>query len=75
MVFLSCSIGPFVAVEFLDVIHVISHVNGDPLSLSGVWALLTLPFAVLGMMIGGIRDAGRVVKWFDLAGQQDSETD
>ena len=74
VVFLTCSIGPFVAVEFLDVIHVISHVNGDPLSLSGVWALLTLPFAVLGIMIGGIRDAGRVVNWFDLAGQQDTET-
>jgi len=44
------------------------------LSLSGVWALLTLPFAVLGIMIGGIRDAGRVVNWFDLAGQQDTET-
>lgn len=74
VVFLFCSIGPFVVVEFLDVIHVISHVNGDPLTLSGVWALLTLPFAVLGTMIGGIRDAGRVVNWFDLAGQQDAET-
>jgi hypothetical protein len=73
VVFLACSIGPFVAVEFLDVIHVTSHVNRDPLSLSGVWALLTLPFAVLGILIGGIRDAGRVVHWFDLAGQQDTE--
>ena len=74
VVFLSCSIGPFVAVEFLESINVIRGVNGDPLSLSGVWALLTLPFALLGIMIGGMRDAGRVVKWFDLAGQQDTET-
>ena len=74
VVFLSCSIGPFVAAEFLDLINVVGGVNGDPLSLSGVWALLTLPFAVLGFMIGGMMDAGRVVKWFDLAGRQVTET-
>ncbi len=73
VVFLACSIGPFAAVEFLDVINVFGEVSGDPLSLSGVWALLTLPFALLGFMIGGIRDAGRVVKWFDLAGRRDTE--
>jgi len=68
VVFLACSIGPFVAVKFLDLINLIGDVNGDQLTLSGVWALFTLPFAVVACMIGGIMDAGRVVKWFDLAG-------
>jgi hypothetical protein len=68
-VLLACSIGPFVAVSFLDLIGLIHDVNGDQSFLSGVWALLTLPFAVLGFMIGGIRDTGRVVKWFELAGR------
>jgi hypothetical protein len=72
-IFLSCSIGPFVAVKFLDLINLIHDFNGDQLTLSGVWALVTLPFAVLAFMIGGIMDAGRVVKWFDLAGRQGPE--
>jgi hypothetical protein len=72
--FLSCSIGPFVAVKFFDLINLVNDVSGDQLTLSGVWALLTLPFAVLGFMIGGMMDAARVVKWFDLASRQDIET-
>ena len=70
---LACSIGPYVAAEFLDLINVFGEANGDTLSLSGVWALLTLPLAVLGFLIGGIMDAARVVKWFDLFGRQDPE--
>lgn len=68
---LFCSIGPYVVVELLDMINLFSEVNRDRLTLSGVWALVTLPFGVLGFMIGGILDAGRVVKWFDLFGRRD----
>jgi hypothetical protein len=64
--FLMVSSGPFVAVEFLDTINVIADVNGDNALLSGVWAVLTLPFAVAVFLIGGIMDAGRVVKWLNL---------
>jgi hypothetical protein len=75
VVLLTCSIGPFAAIKFLDFILVIHDVHGDQSTLSGVWALLTLPFAVLTFMIGGIMDAGRVVKWFELAGPQEPQTD
>jgi hypothetical protein len=64
--FLVVSSGPFIAVEFLDTMNVITDVNGDNALLSGAWALLTLPFAVMVFMIGGIMDAERVVKWFRL---------
>lgn len=64
--FLVISSGPFVAVEFLDTMNFITDVNGDNALLSGVWAMLTLPFAVMVSLIGGIMDAERVVKWFDL---------
>jgi hypothetical protein len=64
--FLVVSSGPFLTVEFLDTINVIRDVNGDNALLSGVWTLLTLPFAVMIFMIGGIMDAERVVKWFNL---------
>jgi hypothetical protein len=74
VVFLSCSIGPFAAVKFLDLINVIHDVHGDQLTLSGVWAILTLPFAVLTFMIGGIMDAGRVVQWLELTGRQEPQT-
>lgn len=66
VVFLAVSIGPFVAVEFLDTIHIITDANGDHADLSGLWALLTLPFAVLVFLIGGMTDAERVVKWLNL---------
>jgi hypothetical protein len=64
--FLAVSSAPFVAVEFLDTMNLVTDVNGDNAFLSGVWALLTLPFAVMVYMIGGIMDAERVVKWFNL---------
>jgi hypothetical protein len=64
--FLVISSGPFLAIEFLDTMNVIRDVSGDNALLSGVWALLTLPFAVMVFMIGGIMDAERVVKWFNL---------
>jgi hypothetical protein len=60
------SSGPFLAVEFLDSMNIIADVNGDNALLSGAWAVLTLPFAVLIFLIGGIMDAERVVKWFKL---------
>lgn len=64
--FLVVSSGPFLAVEFLDALNFVTDVNGDHALLSGVWALLTLPFAVVVVMIGGIMDAERVVKWLNL---------
>jgi hypothetical protein len=64
--FLVVSSGPFLAVEFLDTMNLVIDVNGDNALLSGVWAMLTLPFAVMVFLIGGIMDAERVVKWFNL---------
>jgi hypothetical protein len=64
--FLAVSSGPFLAVEFLDKMNFVTDVNGDNALLSGVWAVLTLPFAVTVFLIGGIIDAERVVKWFNL---------
>jgi hypothetical protein len=64
--FLVVSSGPFLAVEFLDTINLMTDVNGDNTLLSGVWAVFTLPFAVTVFLIGGIVDAERVVKWFNL---------
>jgi hypothetical protein len=64
--FLVVSSGPFLAVGFLDAINVSTDVNGDNALLSGVWAMLTLPFAVTVFLIGGIMDAERIVKWFNL---------
>jgi hypothetical protein len=64
--FLVVSSGPFLAVEFLDKMNFVTDVNGDNALLSGVWAVLTLPFAVTVFLIGGIIDAERVVKWFNL---------
>ena len=66
VVFLLISSGPFLAVEFLDAMNLVADTNGDHALLSGVWALLTLPFAVMVVMIGGIVDAERVVKWLNL---------
>lgn len=60
------SSGPFTAVEFLDAMNLVSDVNGDNAFLWGVWAVLTLPFAVIVFLIGAIMDAGRVLKWLDL---------
>jgi hypothetical protein len=71
--FLFFSIGPFVAVKFLEALTVIDDVGGEKGSLSGVWALLTLPVMVIVFMIGGMMDAERVVKWFNLIGRQDPQ--
>jgi hypothetical protein len=64
--FLLVSSGPFLAVHFLDTMNLVTDVNGDNALLSGAWAVLTLPFAVMIYMIGGMMDAERVVKWFKL---------
>jgi len=64
--FLVVSSGPFLGVEFLDSMNFVTDVNGDHALLSGVWALLTLPFAVMVFIIGGIMDAERIVKWLNL---------
>jgi hypothetical protein len=72
VVFLFLSVGPFVAVKFLGMINVIDDVNGDIGSLSGLWALLTLPVEVIVFMIGGMMDAEHIVKWFNLDGRQNS---
>ena len=64
--FIVVSSGPFLTVEFLDAMNFIPDVNGDHALLSGVWAMLTLPFAVMVVLIGGMADAERVVKWLNL---------
>ena len=64
--FLVVSGGPFLAVHFLDTMNLVTDVNGDNALLSGAWAVMTLPFAVMIYTIGGIMDAERVVKWFKL---------
>jgi hypothetical protein len=64
--FLMVSTGPFVAVEFLDAMNIVTDVNGDNALLSGAWSLLTLPLAVIVSIIGAMMDAERVVKWFNL---------
>jgi hypothetical protein len=66
IVFLCVSIGPFVAGECLDIINLIGDVNEDKGSLSGVWALLTLPLAIIVFLIGGMTDSERIVEWFNL---------
>ena len=66
VLFLAVSSGPFLAVEFLDFINLLVDDNGDNTLLSGVWAVFTLPFAVVVFMVGGIMDAERIGKWFNL---------
>ena len=68
VVFLCFSIGPFVSVRFLSMINLIKDVNGDKVSLSGLWALLMLPVLVIVSMIGGRMDAEHVINWFNLDG-------
>jgi hypothetical protein len=60
---LGFSIGPMVVGELLDLMGII---NPDNDLLWGLWALLTLPIAVIVFIIAGVTDAERVVKWFDL---------
>ena len=66
VVFLVLSSGPFVAVKFLEAVTIMTDVNGDYALLTGLWAVLTLPFAAMIYLIGGMVDAERVVKWFNL---------
>jgi hypothetical protein len=65
-VFLVLSSGPFVAVKFLDAMSIMPDVAGDYALLTGLWAVLTLPFAAMIYLIGAMVDAERVVKWFNL---------
>jgi|ERR671912_2845943 hypothetical protein len=66
VVFIMLSSGPFVAVKFLEALSIMTDVNGDYALLTGLWAVLTLPFAAIIYLIGGMMDAERVVKWFNL---------
>lgn len=66
VVFVVLSSGPFVAVKFLEALGIITDVAGDYALLTGLWAVLTLPFASMIYLIGGMIDAERVVKWFNL---------
>jgi hypothetical protein len=66
VVFVMLSSGPFVAVKFLEALSIMTDVNGDYALLTGLWAVLTLPFAAMIYLIGGMIDAERVVKWFNL---------
>ena len=70
LVALFCSIGPFLAVEFFDMIYISRDPGVDSMTLSGVWAVATSIFAAMAFLLGGIMDAGRVVEWFNLAGRQ-----
>jgi hypothetical protein len=45
---------------------IMTDINGDYALLTGLWAVLTLPFAAMIYLIGGMMDAERVVKWFNL---------
>ena len=71
MIFLSLSIGPFVSIRLLNMINLISDVNGDKVSLAGLWALLMLPVVVMVSMIGGRMDAERIINWFHLDGRKE----
>jgi hypothetical protein len=66
VVFIVLSSGPFVAVKFLEAMSIMTDINGDYALLTGLWAVLTLPFAAMIYLIGGMMDAERVVKWFNL---------
>ena len=61
------TIGPFLIFTFLNAISSIKG-GDDTVTLSGVWALLTLPALVLISMIGGRIDAERIIKRFHLSG-------
>ena len=63
------TIGPFLIFTFLNAISLIKG-GDDTVTLSGVWALLTLPALVLISMIGGRIDAERITKCFHLSGRK-----
>ena len=60
---LALSIGPVLAFALLDSMELM---NPDDALLSTLWALFTLPFAVITFLLGGIMDAERIVKRFGL---------
>src|SRR5262245_34093489 len=62
------SVGPYGTVKFLEVLRVVNDVDGDIATLAGLWALLTFPIMLIVIMIGGMMDAERIIKWFKLAG-------
>ena len=66
VVFIVLSSGPFIAVKFLEAMGIMTDVNGDYALLTGLWAVITLPFAAMIYLIGGMMDAERVVNWFNL---------
>jgi hypothetical protein len=66
------TVGPFLTFTFLSGISLIKGVD-DTITLSGVWALLTLPALVMISMIGGRIDAERIIKYFNLSGHKAGE--
>jgi hypothetical protein len=63
------TIGPFLMFTLLNAISLVKG-GDDTITLSGVWALLTLPALVLISMIGGRIDAEGIIKWFQLSGRK-----
>ena len=66
VMFFCLTIGPFLIFTYLNAISLIKG-GDDTVTLSGVWALLTLPALVLVSMIGGRTDAERIIKCFHLS--------
>ena len=63
------TVGPFLISTFFDGISFIKGLD-ETVTLSGVWALLTLPALVMISMIGGRIDAERIIKLFKLSGDK-----
>src|ERR1044071_4037525 len=66
------TVGPFLVSTFVNGINLIKGLD-DMVTLSGVWALLTLPALVMISMIGGRIDAERIIKCFNLSGDKPGE--
>lgn len=66
LVFLMLCSGPFIAVEFLSLIGVVPDASGDGAFLTGLWAVVTLPFAMCVYLIGAIVDAERIARRLNL---------
>ncbi|HEX5605931.1 MAG TPA: hypothetical protein VFY96_05410 [Candidatus Binatia bacterium] len=66
------TVGPFLISTFFDAISLIKGLD-DTVTLSGVWALVTLPGLVMISMIGGRIDAERIIKRFKLSGDKPGE--
>jgi hypothetical protein len=63
------TVGPFLISTSVNGIGLIKGLD-DMVTLSGVWALLTLPALVMISMIGGRIDAERIIKSFNLSGEK-----